>query len=271
LVEGQQFLLSGAKVEDIDEIEYNTCNFGLTVSASHGTFASSDILVSLLMQSSSIMHSKTSPDFISSTIEHFKIVTEKRFSDDSFYVQINGENVSFISISDINYSNNYETVNSQYRTIHLQSSSSDELNYFMSKIYYLPENYFNGKYMISISICESCPSIPTNDLAFTTNLIPIFIRAINNAPVWTFPFVSITSFEDISFSFDGDIALNDVYSGNSSLFASIFVDVGALSLPFIPYNITLINGTGENDQYFSILGNLNDINYVLKYMIYHPD
>ena len=177
---------------------------------------------------------------------------------------------------------------SQATHIRLQGSVAD-INYMLSFINYRPFTAYTGSDSIMLEVCQDAADVhdyvsgisvsvdyAMQDVLLDRHLtcvgrtLPMIVEAVNDPPHFVLPSQSLQVHGDSALIFDGSVMLSDEDSGEGFLLAELSVDYGSLTLLAMPTNLLLLNGTGEEDTFLTLLGTLKDINSALAKMIYTP-
>ena len=248
--EEEEYSLDQVRVSDVDAGEYKFSAVTVSVSAQHGTFTS---------------HNYTTAHFI----EPLSAAVDTTSEQDLYGAR---------------------PVSAAYRSVRLQGDLK-EVNDLLVSVVYQPDLDFFGADEIAVTVCAVCLRRSGLQAAFDTSFvdhesylnlthtdcpacstqrIPVAIRSVNDAPLWVVPRAPVFVTEDIAFPFAKSISIVDVDSAEGRLVVRAKLDQGAVTLPFLPHNVTLLTGTGDNDQEVTMSGTLRDLNVALASMVYVP-
>jgi len=119
---------------------------------------------------------------------------------------------------------------------------------------------------------------------------PVTIHAINDAPTLRVPATVVVVPEDESYSFNGQLSVNDVDStppptttttaatsaktknsiANTALRLKVVVESGSVSLRVVPSLVIIVEGSGERDQTLLLEGPVSVLDEALQYLTYTP-
>jgi len=252
--EDTEYALEGVSISDVDIDEYKFSLVQVNITAQHGTFSSHNYSIKQHIQP--IYYSDINPNSLGSTLQK-----------QGYY--------------------GIETISRGYQSVELQGSLSN-INDYLRHVVYSPNlNYF-GSDGITITAKTKCLSFPSTSQPYNPSIqhyfnisysdcnsmdkqtIPIYMRSVNDAPVWVVPRVPLIVKEDIAYPFASSVSMIDVDSGEGFLAVYINVVLGQVTLPFIPHAIELLNCTGTDDDVVIMVGALKDLNLALSSMIFTP-
>ncbi|KAJ1434348.1 hypothetical protein B484DRAFT_417484, partial [Ochromonadaceae sp. CCMP2298] len=268
LLEEQEYTLSELYVTDVDAGEYKYSTMAVTVTCLHGTFSSHNLTAAHFLQ----------PMGLPSTPIYQQ----------SLYGR--------------------QQVSAQSRSVRLQGSLG-EVNALLAQLTYRPDIHYNGADGVTVSVCavclrrsgvveavlgfESSSSSSTSSSTSTSTTstpspasaspfldltrddcptchsqtLPLLLSAVNDAPEWVAPRTPLMVLEDQAYPVGG-VSVVDVDSEH--LLVRLQVDRGTLTLPFLPLNVTLLEGQGDNDAAVLMRGSLTNLNIALASLLYQP-
>ena len=266
LDEEEPYVLDEIYVTDVDVAEYKFASVTVDLSCEHGVFMSSNYTVR---------------QFIQPVSDTTSAVGSTRL-----------ETAGPTGLVSYNDRYGLRTIPAVFHHVRLQGRL-EHVNSMLRSVEYIPDKDYFGSDTITASACAVClrrtaPLSPEDAVLFElterylnishtdcpachSESIPISIRSVNDAPEWLVPRIPVFVQEDISFQFSADsIEIIDVDSADNNLLVELSTEIGAITLPSIPFGVTVLNGTGENDQLVIMTGTLADLNHVVSRLMYVP-
>ena len=189
-----------------------------------------------------------------------------------------------------------------YRVVRLHGTLS-EINEALLFMSYVPDMDYVGPDSILVKVCDECfaegyffPEVTSigedasaaaaaagaaapleKDCSLCqSRLSPIAITGVNDPPLWHVPAVGseVSCYENSALTFTGptgSIQIYDSDSGDSGeLYVRVRVTRGTLSIDTLPANVSLLMGTGDDDQEIRMQGTLISLNLALEGLTYRP-
>jgi hypothetical protein len=75
----------------------------------------------------------------------------------------------------------------------------------------------------------------------------------------------------VAFSLAGSVSIHDVDGLDTVITANFTVSHGTLNVPFLPQQVQIVVGTGDNDPVVVLSGPIDGINVAIRDMFYVPD
>lgn len=118
-------------------------------------------------------------------------------------------------------------------------------------------------------VVVSAPIMPAS--CYDELMLPIYVSAVNDAPVIYVPRTLVTAYEDARHPIPIAITDPDDVFGNNSMRVTMSAVHGVWTLYDIPGSVTILTGDGVDDKTLMVQGPLDSINVALASAQYEPD